>query len=139
MKLFCSYAFTGEDLDAITERMRLVVVTLSAEGHDVYCNRFDAAIGRLQAQDDIKGIFQEAFKRLEQSEGLVAIIASPNRSIGQIMEIGIAMSQKKPVYLFEHGSAEGSSYLPRLADKYFKWQTEQDLQASLQKLKSDLI
>ena len=134
MKLFCAYAFTGEDLNTVTERMRLVVDALNAAGHDAYCNRFDAVVDKLQAKDDIKGIFQEAFKNIEKNEALVAIIASPSRSIGQIMEIGIAMSQKKPVFLFEHSSAEGSSYLSRLVDKYFKWETPDDLRAALQEL-----
>lgn len=135
MKLFCSYAFTGEDLEVVTKRMRFVVDTLGAIGHEAYCNRFDEIVDMLQQQGDIKGIFQEAFKYIQESDALVAIISSPSRSIGQIMEIGTAMSQDKPVYLFEHGSAEGSSYLPRLVDKYFKWQTEEDLKSALQQLR----
>jgi nucleoside 2-deoxyribosyltransferase len=134
MKLFCAYAFTGEDLDTITVRMRMVVDTLNANGHDAYCNRFDAVVSALQAQDDVKGIFQEAFKNIRKSDALVAIITSPSRSIGQIMEIGIAMSQQKPVFLFEHISVEGSSYLPRLVDHYYQWEIATDLQAALKKI-----
>lgn len=64
----------------------------------------------------------------------MAIVTSPNRSIGQIMGIGIALSQKKPVYLFEHQSADGSSYLPRLVDKHFKWSNESELELALTKI-----
>jgi len=131
VKLFCAYAFTGEDLQTVTERMRMVVDTLNANGHDAYCNRFDEVVDRLQEQDDVKGIFKEAFKNIERSEALVAIVTSPNRSIGQIMEIGIAMSQNKPVFLFEHESAAGSSYLPRLVDKHFSWNSSEDLKQRL--------
>jgi len=134
MKLFCAYAFTGEDLDAVTKRMKLVVDTLNASGHEAYCNRFDAVVDELQKQDDIKGVFREAFKNIKESEAMVAIITSPNRSVGQIMEIGIAMSQSKPVYLFEHNSASGSSYLPRLVDKHFTWENIDDLQEALKQL-----
>lgn len=133
MRLFCAYAFTGEDLDMITNRMRAVVDTLNANGHDAYCNCFDETVDKLQKQGDIKGILQEAFKNIEKSEALVAVITSPSRSIGQIMEIGIAMSQKKPVYLFEHTSAEGSSYLPLLVDKHFVWETLDDLKLALKR------
>ena len=134
MKLFCAYAFTGEDVNTLTKRMQAVVDTLNANGHDAYCNRFDAVVDKLQEKDDIKGIFKEAFKNIEKSEALVAIIASPNRSIGQIMEIGIAMSQGKPVYLFEHESAAGSSYLPRLVDRHFTWNDLESLSQSLLKI-----
>lgn len=131
MKIFCAYAFTGENLDDVTSRMRLVVDTLNKNGHVAYCNRFDEVVDKLQAKDDIKGIFKEAFKNIEKNDAIVAIIASPSRSIGQIMEIGIALSQNKPVYLFEHKSAGGSSYLPRLVDKHFQWETEDELVAAL--------
>ena len=127
MKLFCAYAFTGEELDIVTKRMQLVVNTLNISGHEAYCNRFDSVVDELQEKDDIKGIFREAFKNIEKSEAVVAIITSPSRSIGQIMEIGVAMSQGKPVYLVEHKNAEGSSYLPRLVDKHFLWETEEEL------------
>ncbi len=134
MKLFCAYAFTGEDVDVLTKRMRLVVDTLNENGHDAYCNRFDKIVDELQAQDDLKGIFGEAFKYIDNSEAVIAIITSPNRSVGQIMEIGIALSQDKPVYLFEHTSAKGSSYLPRLVDKHFQWEDENELTSALAKI-----
>lgn len=131
MKLFCAYAFTGEDIDVVTKRMRLVVDTLNKNGHEAYCNRFDPAVEKLQEQDDTKGIFKDAFKHIEASEAMVAVVASPSRSVGQIMEIGIALSQGKPVYLFEHVSAAGSSYLPKLVDKHFTWGSLDDLQKAL--------
>lgn len=131
MKLFCAYAFTDENIDVLTKRMRAVVDTLNANGHEAYCNRFDAVVDELQAKDDIKGIFREAFKNIAASEAVVAIVTSPSRSIGQIMEIGIALSQGKPVYLFEHTSAHGSSYLPRLVDTYYQWDDLDSLTSSL--------
>lgn len=134
MKLFCAYAFTGEELETVTQRMRIVVDTLNANGHEAYCNHFDEIVDKLQEKGDIKGIFQEVFKNIKSSEALVAVITSPSRSIGQIMEIGIAMSQGKPVFLFEHNLAIGSSYLPRLVDKHFTWETLDDLQNALKQV-----
>ncbi len=134
MKIFCAYAFTGEELGVVTDRMKRVVDTLNSNGHQAYCNRFDEAVDKLQSQNDIKGIFKEAFKQIEKSEAVVAIVSSPARSIGQIMEMGIAMSQGKPVYLFEHASAAGSSYLPRLTDKHFTWESIEELVEALKKI-----
>ncbi len=63
MKLFCAYAFTGEKIEDIDQRMSLVVDTLKSNGHEAYCNRFDKVVDDLQQKDDIKGIFGEAFKK----------------------------------------------------------------------------
>ncbi len=131
MKLFCAYAFTGEDLATITNRMKLVVDTLNAQGHEAYCNRFDPIVDEIQKKDDIQAIFRRAFDVIDINEALVAIVTSPNRSVGQIMEIGVALSQNKPVYLFEHSSAIGSSYLPSLATQSYEWTTDADLLSKL--------
>ena len=134
MKIFCAYAFTGEDIDVVTKRMRLVVDTLNAKGHEAYCNRFDPIVDDIPKTVDINAIFKRAFDVLEQNEALVAIVSSPNKSVGQIMEIGVAMSQGKPVYLFEHTSAKGSTYLPKLATKSYQWETKKDLEEALKNI-----
>jgi len=134
MKLFCAYAFTGEDISVVTERMRLVVDTLTAQGHDVYCNRFDTSIEALQKREDYKGIFRVAFTHLAESEAVVAIVSSANRSVGQIMEIGAALNLQKPLFVFEHSSAADSSYIPRLANRHYSWGTLAELASQLQKI-----
>ena len=127
MKIFCAYAFTGEDLDVVTNRMKLIVDTLDNNGHKAYCNRFDPIVDEMQAKDDIQAIFRRAFEIIDQHEAVVAIITSPNKSVGQIMEIGVALSKNMPIYLLEHSTAKGSTYLPRLATKTYEWTTEADL------------
>lgn len=114
--------------------MRLVVDSLNNSGHSAYCNRFDPIVDEIQKKDDISGIFQRAFEVLSEHEAVVAIITSPNKSIGQIMEIGVALSQGKPVYLFEHSSAKGTNYLPRLASKTFEWSNEKELAEAMQQI-----
>lgn len=131
MKIFCAYAFTGEDLGLVTSRMKMVVETLNSNGHIAYCNRFDPVVEEIQRKDDIRAIFQRAFEVLGQSDSIAVIVSSPNKSIGQIMEIGVAMSQGKPIHLFEHVSAKGSTYLPRLATSHFEWGTDEELKMAL--------
>lgn len=134
MKIFCAYAFTGEDLDVITKRMRLVVGTLNKQGHEAYCNRFDPIVDEIQERDDIKAIFTRAFEVLNENEAVVAIVASPNKSVGQIMEIGVALSQGKPVYLFEHTQAAGATYLPKIVTQTYSWTTEENLRDALKNI-----
>lgn len=131
MKIFCSYAYTDEDPDEVAKRMQLVVDTLAKAGHTPYCDRFDPTLADAQAQDDVKAIFNEDLRRVSEADTVVVIITSPRRSVGQIMEIGTALSHKKPLYLFEHISAKESTYLPQLADKYFQWEHNDDLQQAL--------
>jgi hypothetical protein len=64
MKLFCSYAYTGESVDAITSRMQLVVATLRKSGHEPYCPLFDAVNTKLYTNSDMLGVFQNAFSHL---------------------------------------------------------------------------
>lgn len=134
MKLFCCYAFTGEDAVVVTQRMRMVVDTLAASGHEAYCNRFDPAIEVMQQQDDIPGILKSSLQTLSEQDAVVVVLSSANRSIGQIMEIGVAYHLNKPIYLFEHESASGTHYLEKIAASCIKWNTDEDLKYHLSKL-----
>lgn len=131
MKLFCAYAFTGEDVDEVTSLMQLVIDSLSAKGHDVYCERFDRVATDMGARGDMKSLFARVFEFIEEKDAVVVIVTSPSRSIGQLMEIGVALNLNKPIYLFEHTSAEQSSYLSKLADKSFVWSSKEDLAKQL--------
>jgi nucleoside 2-deoxyribosyltransferase len=134
MKIFCTYAYTGEDVSVITVRMRMVVDTLTSQGHEVYCNMFDPATEEIEKRGDFRAIFKNAFEALEKSEEVVAIITSPNRSVGQLIEIGAALSQGKPVHLFEHVSAKDATYLPKLVAEFYEWSTDLDLKKALENI-----
>lgn len=134
MNIFCSYSFTDQSHDITTSRMGSVVDTLGGRGHQVYCNLFDPVAEEMQKNNDFKAIFQRSFSVLGGSEAIVVIIAAPSNSMGQVMEIGVAMSQGKPVYLFEHVSAQNTSFLPRLATNTIPWSTEAELIQALQQL-----
>jgi nucleoside 2-deoxyribosyltransferase len=131
MKLFCAYAFTGENIDDVTERMRLVVDTLKQAGHEPYCNLFDAYRQTLVGP---KAICMYAFETLKKHDAVVAIAASERRSEGLLMEIGAGFALGKPVYLMQHKSAAGTSYLPELVEKTWVWETPVDLKLALQEL-----
>lgn len=140
MKIFCSYAFTGEDIEKVTTRMRGVVGALQNRGFDVYCDRFDAELKVAQNTNDVRAIFHKAFNELADSDAVVAVVASPRKSVGQLMEIGAACSQGIPLYLFEHSSASRSTYLPDLADKVIIWSNDDDLCAKIDEyFSSELI
>ena len=132
MKLFCANAFTGEDLATVTRRMRLVVDSLSAAGHDAYCPVFDPHKIALQKNNDTKAIFEYAFYNIAASEGMVAIVTSVRKSEGQLLEIGAILAAGKPLYLFLHKTAASQpSHLSTLATKTFVWSSDDELVVQL--------
>lgn len=135
MKLFCSYAFTGEDVSAVTRRMQLAVDALTAAGYDVYCPLFDPYKNELQQKNDTKAIFEYAFQNIGKCDGIVAIVTSDRRSEGQLLEIGAMLVADKPLFLLLHASAAAApSHLPKLATKSFTWTSEDELVACLSEL-----
>ncbi len=134
MKIFCSHAFTGEDTQHIRDLMTSVTKLLKASGHQVFCSAFDEEITQLNNNGDMKGVFSRAFKELRESDIVVVVIVSPRRSVGQLMEFGLAFGESKPIYLFEHQSAVGSSYLPELSSKNYIWANADELIGQLREV-----
>lgn len=135
MKLFCSNAVTGEDNSEVASRMRLVVDTLTAAGHDAYCPVFDTHQTELVGRDDIKAVLLYDFENIRSCDGVVVVVSSPRKSEGQLMEVGAALAAGQPIYLLWHASADGnSSHLPKIATKVFRWQTDSELQNALMQL-----
>ncbi len=131
MKLFCSFAFTGEDPQELDGRMRLVVETLNKNGHDAYCNLYDDYRKSLAGP---KAVIDYAVEKLKTCEAVVAIVSSERRSEGLLIEVGVALALNKPVYVFQHRSAAGKSYLPDLAVKSYAWSNTEDLTQALKEI-----
>ena len=135
MKLFCSNAVTGEDEALVKRRMRLVAETLNAAGHEAYCPVFDLHQNELVAQGDIKAVMLYDFDNIRSRDGVIVVVASPRKSEGQLMEVGAALAAGKPIYLFMHESAmQTSSHLPKVAQRIFSWQTNDDLITNLKQI-----
>lgn len=124
MKIFCSYAYTGEDSQILEKRLRLVVDELERFGHDVYCFHFTSS----QRPDTTpKEAIEEALSRLQHYDALFVMVASDRRSEGLLIEVGAALSQGKKIYIAQHASAVGKTYLPDLAEYSYVWSNEAEL------------
>lgn len=131
MKLFCSFAQTGEDDVMVRRRMERVVATLERDGHEVYCILFDEKRQTLAQNGDL---LQHALAHICEYDAILAIVTSPRRSEGMLMELGAAPALDKPIYLLQHVSAEGTSYLPEIAKKFHTWSSEDDLINAIEKV-----
>lgn len=127
-KIFCSYAFTGEDKLKVEARMRRVVDLLEGCGHEVYCNLFD---GATESYGSPRQFLQRAIDQMNECDKILAIQTSPRRSEGMLIEIGVAMARNKSILLAQHQSATGKSYLPDLAKQTQTWQNESELDATI--------
>lgn len=132
MKVFVSYAFTGEDEAALTERLHNVKNILDQLGVDYYINIYDPAYQSLVDADATPDAYlAEAFKELKLSNTVLVVNTSDRRSEGMLMEIGAAKILGKKIILAQHQTSVGKSYLPTIADQSFVWQTEDELVSKL--------
>ena len=127
-KIFCSYAFTGEDKLKVEARMRRVVDLLEGCGHEVYCNLFD---GATESYGSPRQFLRRAIDQMNECDKILAIQTSPRRSEGMLIEIGVAIARNKSILLAQHQSATGKSYLPDLAKQTQTWQNESELDATI--------
>ena len=130
-KVFCSYAFTGEDEKLVNERMQLIADSFKDCSVQAYCNLFDT---RVKGFTNPKQFMDAALIELKQSDILFVVMTSERRSEGMLLEVGAAYSAGIPIILARHESAEGKTYIDQLAQKTVDWKTNEDLKSIIQTL-----
>lgn len=131
MKIFISYAFTGEDVSAVESRLAAVRDMLLAGNHEVYCFHFD-----VERTDDMSEAecIRCALKKMVDYDTLIVIATSERRSEGMLIEVGAALARGKQVIYAQHESAIGKTYLPDLASRSFVWSTDDQLMTELKRV-----
>lgn len=127
-KLFCSYAFTGEDEARVRARMRRVVNLLENNGCEAYCNLFDPAVKNYTSP---RQYLLRAIEQMNGCDSVLVVQTSPRRSEGMLMEVGVAIARGKPILLAQHQSAADASYLPELAEQTQIWHSDASLDSAI--------
>lgn len=131
-RVFIAYRSTGEDRKVLRHRMRQIVEALEKAGHAVYVNAWEherfASSGMTRRQ-----IIDEGFGELDASATVLVLIASEDRSEGQIMEVGYAYAKGKRIIVAVRDGV--SSSLPAMADETIVWKDLPDLCAQLSRMK----
>ena len=127
MKYFISYAWTGEDKKVVTQRMATVRDVLNKHNVAHYINLFDE---RTKSFTHPGEFVQDA---------MIVVKSSARKSEGQLMEIGAALYEKKPVSLLLHESAADQTYIDDslISDMVVSW-NESNLKESLLALLDEL-
>lgn len=128
MKIFCSYAFTGEDFGALSQRLSDLRDLFDKAGVEYYINCFAPGWQDMMDRGATGGEFLRfALNDLRTSDKMLVIQASSCRSEGMLMEIGAGVALGVPIILAQHESSIGSTYLPTVADDTFVWRIENEL------------
>src|SRR3989344_9100608 len=88
MKIFISYKFAEENAEA-----------LERSNHEVLTTFFNAA-GFKKTGATMRNIMDTALSYIDNSDLILCIIKSPDKSEGRILEIGYAIAKKKKILLF---------------------------------------
>jgi len=132
-RIFIAYRSTGEDLKTLRHRMRAVVEALEKSGHEVYVNAWEHERFR-SAGMTRRQIIDEGFGELDASATVLVLIASDERSEGQIMEVGYAYAKGKRLIVAVKEGVDSS--LPAMADEFIAWTDVPDLCAKLAQIKA---
>lgn len=138
MNIFISFAYTNTNITKTTNRLKNIVYTVNQSGNSAYCNLFDKSLIKSITNKDTKQIFNITFLNEEKADYVFLIISEPKVSIGQCMEIGVAVHLNIPIIVFEQTSAKNNSYITKLAQQNYKWQSEESLLNSILKVTNKL-
>ena len=130
-KYYVAYRSRGEAQEVLEERLNLTVAALRKAGIDAYCNFFD--------QDEYakqhltyRQIMDKAFVWIDDSDGLFALVASNDKSEGQLVEVGYAFAKDK--HIIAAVQQDATTLIEDLANETIRWRDLADLQTQLESL-----
>jgi nucleoside 2-deoxyribosyltransferase len=94
MKIQLAYRFTGENQQELTEILKQITKILENSGHQVYCPILDP-----NRPSEKKELFIGTINKIKETDSLLAIIKTSDKSEGMLMEIGAAFALNKKVII----------------------------------------
>jgi nucleoside 2-deoxyribosyltransferase len=131
-RYFVAYRFSGEPKEVLEERLGLVVEALRKAGIDAYCNFFDQhEIDKhnLNARE----VMKKAFAQIDERDGLFVLIASDDKSEGQLIEVGYALAKGK--HIISAIQEDVKTYVDSLVHQAINWNKLDDLKTQLEGIK----
>ena len=133
MKIFISYKFAEENQDELKEFMENIKSALEKSSHKVLTTFFNA--GEFQRTGaSMRKIMDTALGYIDNSELVLCIIKSPDKSEGMILEIGYAIAKKKKIILAVKEGLE-TRWIKEYASEIIKFKDMKELYGKLKKIK----
>lgn len=133
MKVFISYKFAEEDLKHLNEFMSNLKSALQKSKHEMLTTFFNAEEFK-KSQASMRKIMDTALNYIDNSDMVLCIIKSPEKSEGMILEIGYAIAKKKRIILAIKEGIE-SRWITHYSEKTIKFKDLPDLYSKLEKIK----
>jgi len=127
MRFFISQRVTGENIEDLKNECKLISSALTKKGHSCY-NTLDEVNFEDKSK---KEMMLHAFDKINDSDCLLVIIRSQNKSEGLLMEVGYALSKSKRIILcIKEGIKD--TYLPEIADSVIKFNNFDEIYTKLE-------
>ncbi len=124
MRIFISYRYTGETTDGLQNFFYPVRDALLKRGFAVYLSLDDLDTWG-QNELALSEKFVRTFQALTDSDCLLVITRTTDRSEGLLMEVGFALGQHKPVVLMVQTDVQ--TYVRDVASLVVEFQDHSDL------------
>lgn len=132
MKIYLAFRFTGEDPIKLEEKLKVVTSAIKEGGSDVYCSIEDENYFH-ENNFQNKDILQHELKKLDESDLLMALIDSSERSEGMLVEIGYILAKNKPfVLLIKRGIK--TTTIHQMAKTVIEFDTLEELSEKLKSI-----
>ena len=138
MNIFISFAYTDTDIEKTHSRLKNIVSLINQTDNFAYCNLFDESIQKYIEKNDTKSIFKHTLKKEAQFDAVFVIINEPTVSNGQCIEIGVALYLNIPIIIFEHNSIKEKSYIAKLSNYKYTWNSNESLLKQIKKAAAKL-
>lgn len=132
MGYLIAYRHTGADPEYLAEMMPAVRDAFVNCGTEIYCTYFD--------DDEFKGngmqakeIMAHAFKKIDELGGLFVLLDGPEKSEGQLMEVGYCIAKGIPFIVAKRRSVN-NTYLHQMTDHFFEYDDIDELKSGIKKV-----
>ncbi len=131
MKLWLAQRVTGEDHVQLEKEMKKIVSVLEDNGHEPYCSFLDSEMKKKEKVEKVKN----AFMKIDESEGTLAIIKSEDKSEGMLIKMGYTVAKGKKLILVIKKGVMEDKYVRAIASQVIEFDDIDDLVDKLGEIK----
>ena len=134
MKLWMAHKVSGEDYFRLESEMKKIGSSLEKAGHEPYCS-FLKLETNAKNKLSKKELIQNAFDKIDEFDGTLAIIKSDDLSEGMLIEMGYTVARRKKLILAIKKEVMENRYVRAIANQIIEFNNLDDLLGKLGEIK----